>query len=78
MSSFYNRRMSSATYKGKPNLSSIIDEGAGKHAKITSDAPRIPVLAEAVVTDIREESPNVYGFTMKINNPKFSFFAGQW
>ncbi|XP_068235451.1 oxidoreductase NAD-binding domain-containing protein 1-like [Palaemon carinicauda] len=52
--------------------------GAGKHLQFTAKHSRLPVIAEAVVTDVRQESPAVKGVTLKIDNPKFTFRAGQW
>ncbi|XP_066972457.1 oxidoreductase NAD-binding domain-containing protein 1-like [Macrobrachium rosenbergii] len=37
-----------------------------------------PVRAEAVVTEVRSESPSVKGFTLRIDNPRFDFKPGQW
>ena len=50
----------------------------GKHVKITSESTRVPILTDATVTEIKNESPSVLGFNLQIHNPKFSFFAGQW
>ncbi|XP_068233977.1 oxidoreductase NAD-binding domain-containing protein 1-like [Palaemon carinicauda] len=36
------------------------------------------VRAEAVVTEVRSETPSVKGFTLRVDNPLFSFKPGQW
>ncbi|XP_047483513.1 oxidoreductase NAD-binding domain-containing protein 1-like isoform X2 [Penaeus chinensis] len=51
---------------------------AGKHLKFTATSPRQPVVATAVVTEVRLESPAVRGITLQVDNPDFSFKAGQW
>ncbi|XP_069986632.1 oxidoreductase NAD-binding domain-containing protein 1 isoform X4 [Penaeus vannamei] len=51
---------------------------AGKHLKITATSTRQPVIAKAVVTEVRLESPTVRGITLQVDNPDFSFKAGQW
>lgn len=52
--------------------------GPGKHLQITAHNTRLPVIAQAVVTDVRLESPSVKGITLQIDNPQFEFKAGQW
>ncbi|XP_066972681.1 oxidoreductase NAD-binding domain-containing protein 1-like isoform X2 [Macrobrachium rosenbergii] len=52
--------------------------GAGKHLQFTAKHSRLPVIAKAVVTDVRLESPSVRGVTLQIDNPQFNFKAGQW
>ncbi|XP_063585195.1 oxidoreductase NAD-binding domain-containing protein 1-like [Penaeus indicus] len=51
---------------------------AGKHLKFTATSSRQPVIATAVVTEVRLESPAVRGITLQVDNPDFSFKAGQW
>ncbi|KAG7176688.1 Oxidoreductase NAD-binding domain-containing protein 1-like [Homarus americanus] len=54
------------------------DEGAGKHLKITARHTRLPVVAKAVVTDMGMESSTVRSVTLRVENPNFTFKAGQW
>ncbi|XP_045598090.1 oxidoreductase NAD-binding domain-containing protein 1 isoform X2 [Procambarus clarkii] len=73
------RLHSTATPKEETHASPLVgDEGAGKHLKITAQNTRIPLIAPAVVTDIRPLSPTVHGLTLKVDNPNFTFKAGQW
>ncbi|KAK7071306.1 Oxidoreductase NAD-binding domain-containing protein 1, partial [Halocaridina rubra] len=74
------RKLSTAPPKADANTASPTggSEGLGKHLKITAHSTRLPVVAKAVVTDIREESPSVKGLTLQTDNPHFNFKAGQW
>ncbi|KAK8722473.1 hypothetical protein OTU49_012233, partial [Cherax quadricarinatus] len=73
------RILSTATPKEEVNTGPVVrEEGSGKHLKITAQNTRLPVIAQAVVIDIREESPTVRGLTLQVDNPDFTFRAGQW
>lgn len=74
-----SRFFSTASPKEDASINPIVrEEGTGKHLKITAKNTRFPVVAQAVVTDIRAESPTVRGLTLRVDNSVFSFKAGQW
>ncbi|XP_042866769.1 oxidoreductase NAD-binding domain-containing protein 1-like [Penaeus japonicus] len=73
------RSLSNAPPEMDLGVSSEIDKvRAGKHLKITAASTRQPVIAEAMVTEIKMESPAVRGITLKVDHPNFNFKAGQW
>ncbi|XP_072029812.1 oxidoreductase NAD-binding domain-containing protein 1-like isoform X2 [Amphiura filiformis] len=49
-----------------------------EHLERTAHNFRQPGVSEAVVTSIQDVSPSVKQLTLQVNNPHFSFKAGQW
>ncbi|XP_042233810.1 oxidoreductase NAD-binding domain-containing protein 1-like [Homarus americanus] len=77
--SLISRFLATATPKEDANIGHVAsDEGAGKHLKITARHTRLPVVAKAVVTDMGMESSTVRSVTLRVENPNFTFKAGQW
>ncbi|CAL4080993.1 unnamed protein product, partial [Meganyctiphanes norvegica] len=72
------RKIGTAPAKTNSIPEDLLSASSGKHLRITAQNTRLPVLAEATVTEINEKSPMIKSFTFQIRNPQFDFKAGQW
>ena len=53
-------------------------QSLGNHIERTSLNTREEIISEAVISNIYKLSPTVKGLDLTVENPNFSFKAGQW
>jgi len=60
------------------NFNTMQYQSLGNHIERTSLNTREEIISEAVISNIYKLSPTVKGLDLTVENPNFSFKAGQW